>query len=90
VIPYLKAILLNANEKSNRMLRAKAMECISLVGMAVGKAKFRDDAKQVIFNSFYSMLFVVFLFYSDNHVSDGNRVFIYYFMQFDCCSRFMC
>jgi hypothetical protein len=29
------------------MLRAKSMECISLVGMAVGKEKFRDDAKQV-------------------------------------------
>ncbi|KAL5101545.1 hypothetical protein RYX36_005872, partial [Vicia faba] len=48
VTPYLKAILLNANDKSNRMLRAKAIECISLVGMAVGKEKFRDDAKQVM------------------------------------------
>ncbi|KAK9169628.1 hypothetical protein Syun_001768 [Stephania yunnanensis] len=48
VMPYLKAILINANDKSNRMLRAKAMECISLVGMAVGKDKFRDDAKQVM------------------------------------------
>ncbi|MBA0687112.1 hypothetical protein Goari_014674, partial [Gossypium aridum] len=48
VMPYLKAILVNANDKSNRMLRAKAMECISLVGMAVGKEKFRDDAKQTI------------------------------------------
>lgn len=47
VMPYLKAILVNANDKSNRMLRAKSMECISLVGMAVGKEKFRDDAKQV-------------------------------------------
>lgn len=46
-MPYLKAILVNATDKSNRMLRAKAMECISLVGMAVGKEKFRDDAKQV-------------------------------------------
>ena len=46
-MPYLKAILINANDKSNRMLRAKSMECISLVGMAVGKDKFRDDAKQV-------------------------------------------
>ncbi|KAJ8574038.1 hypothetical protein K7X08_010549 [Anisodus acutangulus] len=48
VMPYLKTILVNANDKSNRMLRAKAMECISLVGMAVGKDKFRDDAKQVM------------------------------------------
>lgn len=46
-MPYLKAILVNATDKSNRMLRAKSMECISLVGMAVGKEKFRDDAKQV-------------------------------------------
>jgi importin-5 len=48
VMPYLKAILMNATDKSNRMLRAKSMECISLVGMAVGKQKFKDDAKQVI------------------------------------------
>lgn len=48
VMPYLKAILMNATDKSNRMLRAKSMECISLVGMAVGKEKFRDDAKQVM------------------------------------------
>lgn len=46
-MPYLKAILINATDKSNRMLRAKSMECISLVGMAVGKEKFRADAKQV-------------------------------------------
>ncbi|KAG8062221.1 hypothetical protein GUJ93_ZPchr0003g18203 [Zizania palustris] len=48
VLPYLKAILMNATDKSNRMLRAKSMECISLVGMAVGKQKFKDDAKQVM------------------------------------------
>ncbi|KAJ0966279.1 hypothetical protein J5N97_027417 [Dioscorea zingiberensis] len=48
VMPYLKAILMNATDKTNRMLRAKSMECISLVGMAVGKEKFRDDAKQVM------------------------------------------
>lgn len=46
-MPYLKAILVNATDKTKRMLRAKSMECISLVGMAVGKEKFRDDAKQV-------------------------------------------
>ncbi|XP_008804326.2 importin-5-like [Phoenix dactylifera] len=48
VMPYLKAILMNATDKSKRMLRAKSMECISLVGMAVGKEKFRDDARQVM------------------------------------------
>lgn len=48
-MPYLKAILVNATDKTNRMLRAKSMECISLVGMAVGKDKFKDDAKQVEF-----------------------------------------
>ena len=56
VMPYLKAILVNANDKSNRMLRAKAMECISLVGMVVGKEKFRDDAKQVDFNLVQSVV----------------------------------
>lgn len=50
---YLKAILVNASDKSNRMLRAKSMECISLVGMAVGKDKFKDDAKQVTFDHVY-------------------------------------
>lgn len=55
-MPYLKAILINANDKANRMLRAKSMECISLVGMAVGKDKFRDDAKQVTINN---MLYIV-------------------------------
>ncbi|GJW24319.1 importin-5-like protein, partial [Tanacetum coccineum] len=44
----LHPILINANDKANHMLRAKAMECISLVGMAVGKDKFRYDAKQVM------------------------------------------
>lgn len=58
-MPYLKAILVNANDKSNRMLRAKAMECISLVGMAVGKEKFRDDAKQVFSFLLYSNYFLV-------------------------------
>ncbi|XP_024975878.1 importin-5-like [Cynara cardunculus var. scolymus] len=48
VMPYLKTILVNAMDKANRMLRAKSMECISLVGMAVGKDKFKDDAKQVM------------------------------------------
>ena len=46
-MPYLKAILVNAIDKSNHMLRAASMECISLVGMAVGKEKFMANANQV-------------------------------------------
>ncbi|PWA67548.1 importin-5 [Artemisia annua] len=48
VMPNLKAILVNANDKANCMVRAKVIECISLVGMAVGKDIFRDDSKQVM------------------------------------------
>ncbi|GAB4851477.1 Importin-5 [Ancistrocladus abbreviatus] len=48
VMPDLKAILVNTTGKSCRMLFAKSMECISLVGLAVGKEKFGDDAKQVM------------------------------------------
>ncbi|KAL2473149.1 hypothetical protein Fot_48885 [Forsythia ovata] len=47
VMHYLKAILTNAIDKSNRMLRAKAIECISLVGTAVGKKKFKEDVKRI-------------------------------------------
>ncbi|RVW46937.1 Importin-5 [Vitis vinifera] len=64
VMPYLKAILVNANDKSNRMLRAKSMECISLVGMAVGKEKFRDDAKQDVSS------FLIFVIDRDEMVMD--------------------
>ena len=48
VLPYLKSILVNANGKEYRMLRAKAVECISLVGMAVGRARFAADAREVM------------------------------------------
>ncbi|CAI7842805.1 unnamed protein product [Closterium sp. NIES-53] len=48
VMPYLKTVLTQAGDKEQRMLRAKAMEAISLVGMAVGKDKFRADAKEVM------------------------------------------
>jgi len=48
VIPFLINILTTATDKTARMLRAKSMECISLVGMAVGKERFREDAKGVM------------------------------------------
>ena len=48
VLPFLKQILVGAAGKEHRMLRAKAMECISLVGMAVGKEQFAPDAREVM------------------------------------------
>jgi hypothetical protein len=48
VLPYLKNILINANGSEYRMLRAKAVECISLVGMAVGRTRFSQDAREVM------------------------------------------
>ncbi|KAM5584469.1 importin-5 [Rosa sericea] len=41
----LRAMLLDA---TNNLVWSKSVECISLVGMAVGKEKFRDDAKKVM------------------------------------------
>ena len=48
VLPFLKQVLVAAGAKEHRMLRAKAVECISLVGMAVGKERFAKDAKEVM------------------------------------------
>ena len=39
-VPLLREILDKANDRSYQMMRAKALECISLVGMAVGKERF--------------------------------------------------
>jgi hypothetical protein len=48
VMPLLSAILQNAQAKEHRLLRAKALECVSLVGMAVGRERFRGDAAAVM------------------------------------------
>ena len=74
-MPYLKAILVNATDKSNRMLRAKAMECISLVGMAVGKEKFRDDAKQVNLSQSFIL----------THTHTHTHIYIYIFIYLFIC-----
>lgn len=42
-MPILKDILMLATGEDQTMLRGKAMECISLIGIAVGKDKFRND-----------------------------------------------
>lgn len=47
-MPMLKQILALATGKQDRMLRGKAMECISLIGIAVGKEVFGQDAKEVM------------------------------------------
>lgn len=48
VMPLLRQILVHASDKEHQLLRAKALECISLVGMAIGKDRFREDAHQVL------------------------------------------
>ncbi|CAG9464330.1 unnamed protein product [Pedinophyceae sp. YPF-701] len=48
VMPLLSNVLVSVANKEQRMLRAKALECASLVGMAVGKEKFGRDANAII------------------------------------------
>eukprot|EP01080_Neovahlkampfia_damariscottae_P002593 gene2593-3554_t len=48
IVPFLKEILSKAKGKNDRLLRARAMECISLVGLAVGKDKFGNDSQEVM------------------------------------------
>lgn len=48
IMPYLKEILIKAVGKQDRMLRARAIECVSLIAVAVGREKFIGDAHQVM------------------------------------------
>lgn len=48
VMPMLKSVLYGASSKAEQLLRAKSLECVSLVGMAVGKERFRADAQEVM------------------------------------------
>lgn len=47
-MPLLLHILTHANDRSHHLLRAKSLECISLVGMAVGRERFRAHAHEVM------------------------------------------
>lgn len=38
-MPLLKFLMANSVQKENRLLRGKTIECISLIGLAVGKEK---------------------------------------------------
>jgi len=47
-MPCLKYIVQNATDKELRMLRGKTIECISLIGLAVGRDKFMTDCSEVM------------------------------------------
>ena len=47
-VPCLKYIIQNANTTELRLLRGKTIECISLIGLAVGSEKFMADASEVM------------------------------------------
>lgn len=46
-MPSLKDIVENAVQKELRLLRGKTIECISLIGLAVGKEKVRLDVNRL-------------------------------------------
>ena len=48
VMPYLLNILKTSTGKELRVLRGKAVECMSLVALAVGKPHFIKDARETI------------------------------------------
>ena len=48
VMPLLKEIVVRATSKEERTLRGKAFECLSLLGMAVGKETFLPDALEAM------------------------------------------
>jgi len=47
-VPCLKYIIQNATTQELRLLRGKTIECISLIGLAVGTEKFSADASEVM------------------------------------------
>lgn len=48
LMPCLKYIIQNANQQEHKMLRGKTIECVSLIGLAVGPDKFMSDATEVM------------------------------------------
>jgi len=47
-MPCLKYMIGNANSEEMRLLRGKTIECVSLIGLAVGGEKFSPDASEVM------------------------------------------
>lgn len=54
-MPSLKHIVENAVQKELRLLRGKTIECISLIGLAVGKEKV---GKSPLFSSIYLPIYL--------------------------------
>lgn len=48
LMPCLKYIIANAKTDELKMLRGKTIECVSLIGLAVGSEKFMTDASEVM------------------------------------------
>jgi hypothetical protein len=48
LMPPLKYILENSNTDSLKLLRGKTIECVSLIGLAVGREVFQQDADQIM------------------------------------------
>lgn len=48
IMPCLKYIIENGNTEELKMLRGKTIECVSLIGLAVGAEKFISDASDVM------------------------------------------
>jgi len=48
IMPLLKQLVISATGEKQNRLRGKAFECMSLLGIAVGKEKFQADASQAI------------------------------------------
>ncbi|XP_023934112.1 importin-5 [Bicyclus anynana] len=48
LMPCLKYIIANATTDDFKMLRGKTIECVSLIGLAVGEEKFMSDASDVM------------------------------------------
>lgn len=70
-MPYLKTLLVNANEKSDEALGRNTLQCIISVGMAVGQEKFRKDLKQV-----FSQLSPILLFIRVSWVTYISSIYI--------------
>lgn len=48
MMPLLKAFIMNSTAENQHRLRGKAFECMSLLGVAVGKEKFLPDAQVAV------------------------------------------